>query len=86
MKRFPIVEDLITVVDDVEVHAEQARRKQQQKCNSGTDGPKPFSFWLGSTAPNSLHIEMMHSSLMATLQITDLRPNSSALHDLSGLG
>jgi len=30
MKRFPIVEDLITVVDDVEVHAEQPRRKQQQ--------------------------------------------------------
>lgn len=59
MKRFPIVEDLITVVDDVEVHAEQSRSKQQQECNSGTDGPLPFSFWLGSTAPNSSYMERL---------------------------
>ncbi len=86
MKRFPIVEDLITVVDDAEVHAEQPRSKQQQTCNSGADGSIPFSFWLRGTAPNIEYIEMIHSSLMAKLQFTDLRPNSSALHDLSGLG
>ncbi len=86
MKRFPIVEDLVTVVDDVEVHAEQPRSKQQQKCSSGADGPIPFSFWLGNTAPNIEYIGMMHSPLMAKLQFNDLRPNSSALHDLSGLG
>ena len=53
MKRFPVVEDLITVVDDVEKHAEQPRSKQEQECNSGTDSPMPLEFGLGSAAPNS---------------------------------
>jgi len=57
MKRFPIVEDLITVVDDVEVYAEQPRSKQQQECNSGADGPMRFKFWLGSTAYKRSYVE-----------------------------
>lgn len=46
MERFPIVENLITVVYDVEKDTEQASSKQQQESSSCTDGPQPLAVWL----------------------------------------
>ena len=39
VKRLPVVVYFITIMDDVEVNAEQPRSKEQQECKLGADCP-----------------------------------------------